>query len=288
MRHVLAALALVLIAAPGSAGARPTLRFGVTASAAGWTDPATAQAAARPLLDAIAAGAKLTVFLEAGLTRAQLLAKLKSGELNAASASADDYLAIAREVQVVPVLRGTSLGASSFRLLVVVDAASGISRLSGLAGQSVSIHGSEAVQRLFLETLLAREKAGQVTVREKKDNQSPVLDVLFREARACVVSAPVFTAMAELNPQLKKKLVVIARSEPLSTPPLFLRQDVAAEVRSAVIHHGARVHLQERGRQILLLFRMGQLVPTRSEDYQSLRDLIAEHARLTGGRKAGP
>lgn len=276
---------LLLLASAGPASARATLRFGITASAAPWSEPATAQAAARPLLDTIARGAQLSVSLEAGLSASQLLAKLRSGELNAAFAGSEEFLAIAAQLPVEPVLRGVVLGSSSHQLLLLVDASAGITRPAQLAGKAVSLYGQESLQRTYLETLLAREKIGEVEIREKKDAQSPALDVLFREAAACVVSDRTFAAMAELNPQLRKRLAAIARSAPLANPPIFLRRDLGKAVLQRVIEHGAKIHEGERGRQLMLMFRVGRLVATRSVDYQSLRELLAEHARLVARRK---
>lgn len=279
---------LLFIAAASPASARASLRFGITASAAPWTDPATAQAAARPLLDAIARGAQLSVSLEAGLSAGQLLAKLRSGELNAAFAGSEEFLAIAAQIPVVPMLRGVVLGSSSHRLLLLVEASSGITRPAQLTGKAVSLYGQESLQRTYLETLVAREKIGELQIREKKDAQSPALDVLFREAAGCVVSDRTFSAMAELNPQLRKRLTPIAQSAPLANPPIFLRRDLGKAILERVVEHGAKIHEGERGRQLMLMFRIGRLVSTQSADYQSLRDLLAEHARLVSRRKAGP
>ncbi len=243
-------------------------------------DPATAQGAARPLLQLIGAEAKVGISVEVGLSRRELIERLQSGALNLASASADDYLAIASQVKVRPLLRGVWLGSSTFRLDLMVDRASGISQVKDLAGKTVSVYAHDRIQRLFLETALARART-TAAVRERSDGQSPVLDVLFREASACLVSDRVFATMSRLNPQLARRLTVIARSVPIPTAPLFVRADLEPTLVASLVKHGTQLHTRVHGRQALLLFRLERLVETRPADFKPLEALLAEHRRLT-------
>ncbi len=280
-------IACCLAAEPAQAK-RPAVRIAI-ANLASWIEPATLEAAARPLINAIAARARLTYSLQVGISGPELATRLRANELNAAFGSVAEYLALSSgSLKLTPLVRAVSAGSSASALILLAPVG-GVTRPEQLRGKVVSIFTQDAGQRLFLEVALARaglsDPARQVSVQAKKDAKSPVLDVLFGEAAACVASEPSFAAMAELNPQLRQRLRAIARSEPLANPPLFARVDAGGPVLRAMREGACSLHQDPRGRQLLLMFRAQRMVPAADSDYDPHRRLLKEHARLLGGKR---
>ncbi len=108
-----------------------------------------------------------------------------------------------------------------------------------------------------------------------------VLPVFFGTKDACLVDEYSFQLMGELNPQVSRSLVPLARSDRLADVLICLnespwateafKQDIAAAI--------TELHLNTDGRQILTLFGIRRIVPFDPAHLESARALLDRHRR---------
>jgi hypothetical protein len=103
--------------------------------------------------------------------------------------------------------------------------------------------------------------------------------VYFGAKDACITTQRSFDMMAELNPQLKKELVTIDSSEPFIT--FFLGFKKGLDVDSNGMLKGlASLHQNERGKQLLLLAKVRQMIILEEGELNSAIDLYKKYKSI--------
>ncbi|MBT8341587.1 MAG: PhnD/SsuA/transferrin family substrate-binding protein [Desulfatitalea sp.] len=112
-----------------------------------------------------------------------------------------------------------------------------------------------------------------------------VLPVFFGKADACIINASTFKLMADINPQIGKKLTIIERSEKLvalllCATPLAKQQDIAA------LNSEARMAMSdEYTRAALTIIQMESVFPIKPEYLAATKTLLDRHQSLRAQRK---
>ena len=118
--------------------------------------------------------------------------------------------------------------------------------------------------------LVAAGRAGvreTVAKLELNEKASPaVLGVFFGRSDACLVRRSVFESTAELNPQVARRLAVIAYSEPIAPALFCYRADMPERPREQLFHEALRLHESVTGAQVLRVFRSDRMRELRGED----------------------
>jgi ABC-type phosphate/phosphonate transport system substrate-binding protein len=105
-----------------------------------------------------------------------------------------------------------------------------------------------------------------------------LLSVFFGQADAAVVPRGGFATSVELNPQVGRQLTTIATSPTLLPGLLCFRKDLATDQRRLITEASRDLKNHATGRQILMLFKIREVVPFRPDDISELVDLLREHA----------
>ena len=178
------------------------------------------------------------------------------------------YLLIKDQVDLQPVLVAESQGEVRHPQVLLVRRDSGVSTLADLAGGDLAIAraGKGRIGRLWLETELVAAELSQSRaffgqVREVGKAAQAVLPVFLGEIDACLVPQEQFATMVELNPQLSRKLMVLATSPAFCQTLVCLSPNLEAEYERLTIDRFQEIHTEALGRQILTLFRVERLVP---------------------------
>jgi phosphonate transport system substrate-binding protein len=142
-----------------------------------------------------------------------------------------------------------------------------------------------SLARIWLDVILAKQGLaqpdgffGQIvkTIKPAK----AVLPVFFKKRDACVISERVFKTMVELNPQIGKQLRVIARS-PAYVPALFaFSTSYPPQWKERVMKEFSGLADTLTGRQVLMIFQAGQVVPLSQEPIDEAFALLDDHARI--------
>jgi phosphonate transport system substrate-binding protein len=201
--------------------------------------------------------------------------------------SALGYLKIQNLMSLEPhfvVQRGSSV---TDQILLLVHRKSGITGLKDLENSDlICLHDARSnIGRLWLETLLLENGYQGLNnffrqIKTTVKSSRTILPVFFRQVEACLIHRAAFEMMAELNPQIKKDLVVLA-SSPETIPSITcIRTDYDAERKEALIDALKTLHEEPRGQQILMLFREDRLVPFKASYLDSVDQLLRKHSSL--------
>jgi len=173
-------------------------------------------------------------------------------------------------------------------LLLLVNAQAGIGTISGLRNKSITIPAGQqkAITKIWLDKLIMENEscpAGRF-FKEIIPSIKPtkaVLDLFFGEIDVCIIGLNTFNTMAELNPQIKKKLKIIQQSPPfLKTVTCFNKKYDAHFIQAFI---DMTLHLREspKGQQILALFG-GQRVRiyNQTDLFRNENALLAAYKKL--------
>lgn len=172
-------------------------------------------------------------------------------------------------------------------LVLLVHQDSGIDSLSDLADQDICFTQDRffEISHMWIDTLLAEKgllpkETFFRSVSKNSKAMGTVLPVFFKKSTACVVTHNSFELMQELNPQVGKKLTVLAHSPNYISSIICLRSDCdpvfAEKLRSAL----PNLDNDASGKQFLMTFRITEMVPYQPDDLQTLRSLVEKHDKL--------
>lgn len=227
--------------------------------------------------------------------------RLRAGTVDFYAVRVDEYFELER---VLPKPGSTGIlflgkrdGDVAERYVVIAHKASGFASLAATRGRSlVMIDGSRrGLAPIWLDTVLLEaglapttQHFGGVVFADKAARV--VLPVFFRQRDVGVVPEKALATATEMNPQVGRDLVVIARSEPIVGSVNGLRSDLGPErYRESVLASIAASQLNPSGQQLLAIFGMEGVVRANPQDLASARALVEKHARLvtrSGTRRA--
>lgn len=225
----------------------------------------------------------------------ELLRLVRRGDVDAMGLTLPEFLQVAsfldQETLIVDVY--AAKGGDPYVLLVGTD--SGINRLEDLRARTLILHkGPRAsMAEVWLTTLLAgaRLPVPEAFFARVSDNNNisrgVVLPVFFKQADACVVTSRGFLTLCELNPQLGKKLRVLATSPPLLTGVVVFHRDCPAERKDVTRSVLLQLHNSVFGRQALTLFQTERLMAAGRPILRNAVELLAAYEKIRGHQAVG-
>jgi hypothetical protein len=209
--------------------------------------------------------------------------------LDLATMSTEEFFILSEQARTAHVFFGNSKGGVGEEYVLLVQDANPTPALApalaALRGARLEIyhHHAATLGADWLDVLLIRERLpelhrhfGKVTHRNKLS--SAVLPVFFGAADACVVTRRGFETMVELNPQLGKRLKVLATSPRLVGSLFCFNADFASELKERVLRALAELHESPAGHQILTIFQTDALQEYPDYDFSAERALLRERA----------
>jgi ABC-type phosphate/phosphonate transport system substrate-binding protein len=159
--------------------------------------------------------------------------------------------------------------------------------LRGLTGQRLMVQPGAvgSLSRLWLDTLLAKEglpDSGQGfgQIRQGLRASQVVLPVFFRQAEAALVKEASFATVGEMNPQVARDVVALARSPGLVHGVVCFNRQIAAESRRLLMTGLEQMSTSAAGRQILTLFRINQLPPYDTSQVANVVEMLRQRETL--------
>lgn len=139
--------------------------------------------------------------------------------------------------------------------------------------------------RIWLETEVMKagsrglaDHFGKV-VETSKSSQA-VLPVMFGQSDFCFIRKRAFLTMNELNPQVSEKLTTIITSPKLLAVVTCFASTCSEKKKALIIEGASRLHEHQRGRQILTLFGLSQVLPFAPQQIATVEALIDEFENL--------
>ena len=200
-------------------------------------------------------------------SRKELYQTYRSGRLHAINASVEDCLRLG----VTPDYIYVNIREDGFeyRYAVVVKRSRAINEVPELKNRNMVLYEGHGMDwaRLWLKTLLP-ETTGDAEAQEFQrivaiDSPSKaILQVFFQQTDAAVVTVEAFDLACELNPQLRKELLILAESPPLIPSFFMFSDDWQGMERQTIEDAITQLHTTPGGRQVLNVFKsssMGKL-----------------------------
>ncbi len=224
-----------------------------------------------------------------------LAAALQDGKLAAIGMLSEEFIELRKLAPIEPsLITAPSTGAET-ELLLVVRKDSSFRTINDLKGRSLAMPMMQincpSLMVIWLETLLWKEGNKQginsffSAVKETKKESQAILSVYFGKVAACLVTRQSFDLASELNPQLSKGLTVIARKDKLLQGIIAVNSGLSKEFKNKIRQAFLSMPKTVEGKQVLLLFKISEIVPFTPGGLRETEDLYVEHARLKAARR---
>jgi phosphonate transport system substrate-binding protein len=274
-----AALAVVWLAfGPGAAikGAdapdpsAPKIRIALSTSVSGLLNQNDVRAAIKVWQEGLSQQMKMRVEYLGGvpLPPEPILEAMRNGTVDAATVSGSEILRMMPYLDTSVALVDSYYVHGGEEYIVLVNEDSGIHSLQELRGHTLLIHDGVVMTlaRDWLEVRLVTTHEGPAkrffaNIETQPRLSKVVLPVFFRQADACLVAQRAFATMCELNPQLGKKLKVLAVSEKLVPVVIAFRKTCPPEAKARFIAAIQGLSSTVYGRQILTFFQSNSVTP---------------------------
>lgn len=218
---------------------------------------------------------------------AELETALRNGEIEVAAGLTAEILALPPGLLATPYFGSFEDDAAGVEYVLLVRDAGAVRTLADLAQRTLLLldNNDAALASAWLDSLCraAHLPPPPQLLREihpvRKPSQAG-LPVFFQRADACIITRASFNALAELNPQLRRRLRELAAS-PRVVPVLTgLRAALPAELHERIHTAITGVDSVPAGRQVLLLFQSERIRPLDESALAATRELLASPLRL--------
>ncbi|MGZ0655582.1 phosphate/phosphite/phosphonate ABC transporter substrate-binding protein [Coraliomargarita sp. W4R72] len=166
---------------------------------------------------------------------------------------------------------------SSYHLITHVD--SGITTFEGLAGKDVLLLNtsqSRLTKDWFFQEL---NQVGllpeDVNTHVVENVSKALLPVFFKKSDACVVDGDAYELMQEFNPQLGRQLHTVITSPDYAEAVICMRNDYQTD-REMVLQGLGEIHADASGRQVMLVFKIRQLIPFQPQYLDTVAELLQQ------------
>jgi phosphonate transport system substrate-binding protein len=221
---------------------------------------------------------------------ADMATDIRSGAIQVACMPAEEYLELRNRAQIEPILMTSSVNGHETELLLMVRKDSDIRSLADLRNRSLVIPQRNlrvnSLFRVWIDTMLLREGKPESetyfsAVKEAPTTAKVIMSTFFRQSDACVVTRQGFDLTAELNPQLSKELMPIARMQNLFHGIISVDVRVSSEIKEKLRQAFLALDKTPEGRQLMMLFHVNSFTDYRPGYLKVTEALFMEYQQLT-------
>lgn len=210
---------------------------------------------------------------------------MNAGKLDIVATSILEYFQIKSRVDAELAVVHVRNGKAWCRYLILSSVDGGPSSIDELKGKRIAFRKGDDLARLYLDTVILKQhrvdaKRFAASIEEKLKASQVILSVFFKQTDACVIDDDAYKIICELNPQVGKKLKVLAASSELVNSVSFFRRGLKESVKQKTITVTNTLKDTPRGKQIFLLFKMTDVVPVSEADLEGVRKLVTEYEAL--------
>lgn len=277
-------------------GSTKRVRLIISSTVVGDINENDAKAAMRVWASALTGGTSFEIEREYPkiVSAPEVVPLIRRGEIEAMAIGVREYLHVSSMVVPNMLVIDETTYKGLWRYQILVHADSGITNLAGLKGRSLVVWKSPRMllARDWLELHLAEQRLGPVesffaqTTEATKVSRGAVLPVFFKQSDACLVAAPAFEGLCELNPQLGRRLRPLAQSAAIVPNFFCFHKNFEPAARDSFHATILRLHGTVPGKQALTLFQSTRLVNGDTSLLKGTEELIRAAARLSRARGA--
>jgi ABC-type phosphate/phosphonate transport system substrate-binding protein len=197
-----------------------------------------------------------------------------------------EYLRLKTGHDMTPTFLPVHSGLVQDKSLLLVRRDSGVTDIGQLKGKNIMIQKGCGVGlgEVWLNSLLLERGYPQATdffaeaVTSGKTSAT-VLRVFFGQSDAALISSMDFQALVELNPQLGQQLVALEVSQAFVPSVICVRDDYEVH-RDSLLRGMEELHLEPKGQQVLMLFKVDKLVHFEDQYFDTARDILRNYESL--------
>ena len=289
LASALATLCFVVQTAAGLASPPSNLNLGWSSLALGNTNRTDTCAAMKAWFIALAKERHMAIQVEVNIfdSTQGLEVALKQGNLDFVVLATEEFATIIKTTPLSCLFCSQTRGRFTEQYVLLVNRDRKIQELKELRGESLVMfdHPRSSLAKPWLEVELRRQRLpgskqffGKISQARKPD--LAILSVFFNQAGAAVVTQRDFEIASELNPQMAKRLCVLARSSDLVPILGVLRGGSAPDVENICRDQASRVEDTQAGRQFLNLFQADRVVEVHRSDLVETLALLGEFKRI--------
>lgn len=214
-----------------------------------------------------------------------LLNAFDSGEIDGYFGTPLDYLARKDKLCKTMAAMRYRLAPIEQPLLLVARADDGIMKINDLKGKRLSMSPYQEMEALYLNTELLRNQLPEIPVffgerKEVKSVNFALMELFFNRSDVTIVRENEFNIAAELNPQLKKKLIVLKRSAPLFTILGVMGNRVSEQDFSDFFDKFNTITRTNKGKKLMSLVQVEDVIKVLPDNLRGVEDLLNERDAL--------
>lgn len=213
-----------------------------------------------------------------------LVDTLRSTPYDLLALSIIDYFKLRDQINLHPLSILSRVDSPTEPFLLITLKGKNLKRLATQQNRTLLVEfgGSGEVARLWLDAILKTHQlpAHQeffTTVRTADKPSRLVLPVFFGQADACVVAQSAYSLLAELNPQIKENLTVLAQSEGHIDLLICATDQLEAWAREIVLEQTQTMHTSLSGQQTLTILQRKRFFTFRPEYLKATEELYQQH-----------
>lgn len=187
--------------------------------------------------------------------------------------STQDYIDLKSSRPLEPALINFTNGSIGQKFLLVTHRLDNITSIKQLQNKTILIESrtEQNSPRFWLDKILRTNK---LSIKEKFFDEikfenkvtNTLLPVFFRKVHAAIVTESGFNLVAELNPQIKKELTIVAESKYIADGIICVNSsEKNLERKKSVIDIMSNVHNNTYGSQILTFFATDKVIKFKPE-----------------------
>lgn len=164
-------------------------------------------------------------------------------------------------------------------LLAIVRSSDNIKSIKELRGKRLSMRNTQDMEKLFLNTLLLENQEPELDrfFSEQlmpKNTNTGIMDVFFGRSDITLVRESEYKTAIALNPQLEKKLAVLAESEPFLVLVAGAKTTMSDQSHQAAMQSLIDLSSTEKGKQLMRIIHAESFEGVSSKDLDNVRELI--------------
>ena len=177
-------------------------------------------------------------------------------------------------------------------LIVLVRSADNIKSIKELRGKRLSMRNTQDMEKLFLNTMLLENQEPELDsfFSEQlipKNINTGIMDVFFGRSDITLVRESEYKTAIELNPQLAKKLTILAESEPFLVLVAGAKTSMPNKSHQAAMQSLIDLSSTEKGKQLMRIIHAESFEEAFNKDLDNVRDLLKRYKTLKTASKTG-
>ncbi|MBK7104873.1 MAG: PhnD/SsuA/transferrin family substrate-binding protein [Ignavibacteriae bacterium] len=222
---------------------------------------------------------------------ADLVSAINKNQVDLIALPTLDFLEIRNKANIEPNLITSINGKHGYDFIVVVRKDKNIKKLQDLKNAIVNIPTKITgnLTKMWLTVFLHEKKINiDNFFKEIKEYDKPsqaLLPVFFNQADVCVIPSMSYNTMLELNPQLKKELVIIETSPILVNGLMCLNKSIEPDLKKSLLQAASKLGKTPSGKQILNLFKSEDVIIFEEKHIKEIQILNEKYSKIIKAKK---